>query len=43
MTASEKWKYDDERKQYLENLGYHVTILWETDLKNQKRKGINKL
>ena len=40
MTASEKWKYDDERKQYLENLGYRVTILWETDLKNQKRKGI---
>lgn len=40
MTASEKWKYDDERKQYLENLGYRVTILWESDLKNQKRKGI---
>lgn len=40
MTASEKWKYDDERKQYLENLGYRVTIIWETDLKNQKRKGI---
>ena len=40
MTASEKWKYDDERKRYLENLGYRIKILWETDLKNQKRKGI---
>jgi len=39
-TYSEKWKYDDVRKQYLENLGYCVTILWESDLKDQKRKGI---
>lgn len=41
MTASEKWKYDENRKKYLENLGYSVTIIWETDLKDQKRKGIN--
>ena len=40
MTACEKWKYDAERKQYLENLGYNVTIVWESDFKNQKRKGI---
>lgn len=38
MTASEKWKYDDDRKKHLENLGYHVTILWETDLKKQRNK-----
>ena len=34
MTAFEKWKYDEERKKYLENLGYSVTILWESDLKS---------
>ena len=36
MTAFEKWKYDEERKKYLENLGYSVTILWESDLKSNK-------
>jgi len=36
MTASDKWKYDEERKKYLENLGYNVTILWESDLKSNK-------
>jgi len=38
MTASDKWKYDEERKQYLENLGYSVTILWESDLKITKKE-----
>jgi len=36
MIASEKWKYDEERKRYLENLGYSVTTLWESDLKSNK-------
>lgn len=38
MTASEKWKYDEERKKYLENLGYNVTIVWESDLKNYNKE-----
>lgn len=38
MSAGEKWKYDAERKKYLENLGYTVTIIWESDYK--KKKGI---
>lgn len=36
MTAAEKWKYDAERKKYLENLGYKVTIIWESDYKRRK-------
>ena len=31
-TASEKWKLDEQRKQFLESLGYTVTIVWESDL-----------
>lgn len=41
MTSAEKWKYDAERKIYLESLGYTVTIIWESDLK--KEKEYNKL
>ncbi len=33
MTSYEKWKYDAERKTYLENLGYTVTVIWESDYK----------
>lgn len=34
MTAEEKWKYDETRKNYLESLGYTVTILWESEIKS---------
>ena len=32
MTAAEKWKLDTQRKQYLESLGYTVTVVWESNL-----------
>jgi very-short-patch-repair endonuclease len=32
MTAQQKRKLDEERKQYLESLGYSVTVVWESDL-----------
>ncbi len=32
MTAKERRKLDDQRKQYLESLGYSVTVVWESDL-----------
>lgn len=33
MTAEEKWKYDESRKKYLENKGYSVKVIWESELK----------
>ena len=33
-TAEEKWQADTQRKEYLESLGYSVTIVWESDLEN---------
>ena len=32
MTAQDKWEIDLARIQYLESLGYSVTIVWESDL-----------
>jgi hypothetical protein len=32
MLASEKWQLDEQRKQYLESLGYFITVVWESDL-----------
>jgi G:T-mismatch repair DNA endonuclease (very short patch repair protein) len=32
MTAKERRKLDEQRKQYLESLGYSVTVVWESDL-----------
>lgn len=32
QTAAEKWAADEKRKQYLESLGYTVTVVWESDL-----------
>lgn len=32
MTAKERRKLDEQRKLYLESLGYIVTIVWESDL-----------
>jgi very-short-patch-repair endonuclease len=32
-TAEEKWNKDREKIQYLQNLGYNVTVIWESDLK----------
>jgi hypothetical protein len=32
MTAAEKWNLDQQRKEYLESLGYSVTVVWESDL-----------
>jgi G:T-mismatch repair DNA endonuclease (very short patch repair protein) len=34
MTAKEKWQKDLVRKIELESLGYEVTIVWESELKN---------
>jgi very-short-patch-repair endonuclease len=32
MTAHQKRKLDEDRVQYLESLGYSVTVVWESDL-----------
>jgi len=32
MTAKQKRKLDEDRVQYLESLGYFVTVVWESDL-----------
>lgn len=32
MTAKDKWQKDLDRKQYLESLGYTVTVVWGIDL-----------
>ena len=32
MTAKERRKLDEQRKQYLESLGYSVTVVWESDI-----------
>jgi very-short-patch-repair endonuclease len=32
MTAKERRKLDEDRKRYLESLGYAVTVVWESDL-----------
>jgi very-short-patch-repair endonuclease len=32
MTAQERRALDEKRKQFLESLGYTVTIVWESDL-----------
>ena len=32
MTAKERRTLDEKRKQYLESLGYTVTVVWESDL-----------
>jgi G:T-mismatch repair DNA endonuclease (very short patch repair protein) len=37
-TAKEKWQLDFERQRYLESLGYSVTIIWESKLKDYKSK-----
>jgi very-short-patch-repair endonuclease len=34
MTAKERRKLDEQRKSYLESLGYTVTVVWESDLKD---------
>lgn len=33
MSAAEKWKYDEERKKYLQDRGYSVTVIWESEIK----------
>lgn len=33
MISSEKWKYDDERKKYLQSRGYSVRVIWESEIK----------
>lgn len=35
MTAKQKWDYDFNRQKHLEDLGYSVQILWESDIKNK--------
>lgn len=31
-TAREKWQLDSERQEYLESLGYNITVVWESEL-----------
>lgn len=33
MSAAEKWKYDEDRKKYLQDRGYSVRIIWESEIK----------
>jgi G:T-mismatch repair DNA endonuclease (very short patch repair protein) len=33
-TAKEKWNLDAKRQRYLESMGYIVTVVWESDLKD---------
>lgn len=35
--AFDKWKYDENRKTYLESKGYTVIVVWERDLKNKNK------
>lgn len=32
-TAKEKWRLDSKRQEYLESLGYNITIVWESELR----------
>lgn len=41
-TAKEKWEFDNKRKIYLEQLGYIVDVIWETDAKLQIKDYRNK-
>jgi G:T-mismatch repair DNA endonuclease (very short patch repair protein) len=34
MTAKERQRLDEHRKQYLESLGYTITVVWESDLED---------
>jgi very-short-patch-repair endonuclease len=34
ITAKERRRLDEQRKQYLESLGYTVTVVWESELNN---------
>lgn len=36
-SALDKWRYDENRKRFLESLGYTVIVVWERDLKNQSK------
>jgi len=40
MTASDKWLYDKKRKKYLEQKGYDVTIVWESEFSSKKIKSL---
>lgn len=33
-TSTEKWEKDKRRREYLQKIGFHVIVLWESDIKN---------
>ena len=37
-TVREKWQYDSHRKKVLENAGYKVYVIWESDFLKSKNE-----
>jgi G:T-mismatch repair DNA endonuclease (very short patch repair protein) len=43
ITAQQIWNYDNRRKKELEDLGYKVFTIWESDFKNKQKNTIKDL
>jgi len=43
IKAKEIWKYDKEKKQLLESMGFNVIVIWEKDYRKNKETIINGL
>ena len=43
LKAAAIWKYDNDRKSFLEELGYKVIIVWEHDYKTNNEQTIKLL
>ena len=41
LKAESIWKYDNDRKDFLESLGYKVLVLWELDYKSNKEQTLD--
>ena len=41
LKAEEIWSYDNDRKSFLEGLGYKVVIVWEHDYKTNSEQTLN--
>jgi len=41
LNAQQIWNYDNERKTFLEGLGYKVVIVWEHDYKTNNKQVLN--
>ena len=41
LNAEQIWNYDNERKTFLEGLGYKVIIVWEHDYKTDNKQVLN--